>query len=85
MNLSDDYITFSIILDANGFTEIKGSTTETTYFRNNYGNVLTVNKIKNYDDNYLSELADQAGYDMDSLINTFRIVKKVKQAQQNTN
>ncbi len=79
MDISNDFITFSVILDANKFTEIKGSTTETTYFRNNYGNVLTVNKIKEYDDNYLSELADQAGYDMDSLINTFRIVKKVKE------
>jgi len=81
MDLSDDYITFSVILDANEFREIKGSTTETTYFRNNYGNVLTVNKIKEYDDNYLSELADQAGYEMDSLIKTFKIVKKVKQTQ----
>lgn len=78
MELSDDYITFSVILDANGFREIKGSTTETTYFRNNHGNVLTVNKVKNYDDNYLSELADQAGYEMDDLIKTFTIVKKIK-------
>lgn len=80
MGMLNDFILFSVILDSKGFKEIEGSTTDITYFRNNYGNVLTVNKVKEYDDNYLSELADQACYDMDALINTFKVIKKIKQS-----
>lgn len=78
MDLSKDYIVFSLILDQNGFTEIKGSTKSTTYFRNVRGDMLTVNRIKDYDENYLAELADQASYNMDELIRVFKLIKKVQ-------
>lgn len=47
------------------------------FFRNPHGSVITITKDKNYDDNYLAELADQAGYNMDDLINTFKTIQQM--------
>ncbi len=79
MNFSQDYEIFKIILEMHGYREMEGSTRPTTFFRNIKGSVLSVNRTKeNYDDNYLSEMADQTGYDISSLIRIFKTVKKVK-------
>lgn len=78
MNISNDFKIFKFILEKNKFFEIEGSTKNRTYFRNNHGNVISVDRAVDYNANYLAELADQAGYKMDRLIEIFEYLRDAR-------